>query len=105
MNSELIVLNRDGNRAGWGRVSLSHTYPRRKNSSLSPYPKPTGIKLLSHPHPHRVTDIISYPYPYPFYYFNINFYKIIKITVKETLYYQIFNIRRMVAFLISNTLK
>ena len=67
---------RDGNGVGRRRVSLSHTYPRRKNSSASPYPNPTGIKLLYHPYPHRVMGIFSYPYPYPFSnYFNINFYK------------------------------
>ena len=73
---------RDGNEAGQGRVSLSHTHPRKKNSSPSAYLNLTGIKLLSHPYPHRITGIISYQYSYPFsYYFLlilINFYKIIK---------------------------
>jgi len=57
---------RDDNGAGRGQVSLSHTHPCKKNASPSPYLNPTGIKLLSHPHPHQVTGIISYPYPYPF---------------------------------------
>jgi len=69
-----LVFVRDGNWAGRARVSLSHTHPRKKNQSPSAYPNLTGIKLLSHPHPHRVTGGISYPYPYSFsYYFNINF--------------------------------
>jgi len=63
-------------------VSLSHTYPYKKNSSPSPYPNSTGIKLLSHPHPHWVTGIISYPYRTRFLttliLILINFYKIIK---------------------------
>jgi len=45
------IINRDGNGAGRTPVSLSHTHPRKKNSSTSPYPNPTGIKLLSLPHP------------------------------------------------------
>ena len=80
-----FILPRDDNGVGRGRVSLSHTHPRIKNSSLSPYPNPTGIKPFSHPHPYWVTGIISYPYPYPCSnYFNINFYKRKKIMVKKT---------------------
>jgi len=30
---------------GRGRVSLSHAHPCQKNSSPSPYPNPTGIKV------------------------------------------------------------
>jgi len=30
---------------------------KKKSSPSSPYPNLTGIKLLSHPHPHRVTGI------------------------------------------------
>jgi len=82
------IMNRDGNRAGRGRVLLFYTHPRRKNSSPSPYPNTMGIKLLSHPHPHWVTGIISYPYLYLFSYtpilILINFYKTIKNYVKET---------------------
>jgi len=40
-------------------------YPKpihvEKNPSSSPYQNPTGITLLSHPHLHYVTGIISYP--------------------------------------------
>jgi len=65
---------RDGNGAGWRRVSLSHPRPGRKKSSTSSYSNPTDIKFLSHLHSYRVAGIISNPYLYPFaYYFNINF--------------------------------
>ena len=37
---QVTLVIRDGNRAGRGRVSLSHTHPCRKNSSPSLYPNP-----------------------------------------------------------------
>ena len=83
------VGGRDGNGTKWGWVSLFHIYIRRKNSSTSTYPNPTGIELFSHLHLHQVTYIILYPYSYPFSYISIliliNFYKTIKNYGKENI--------------------
>ena len=55
---EREVVFRDGN--GWGRDEFHNLIPIPIKKKLSPssYLNPTGIKLLSHPHFHRVRDIL-----------------------------------------------